>query len=181
MVQICSGVLQFKACILHLRLYKFISLCCVDNIYNFFICAKVDFSPRRLTGFFTNPSLHGVHTCCWLPVADASILQGQRAHTRSVSAVHIHKHTARTHADPTHHQQCVHTWRQHTCTQRGREKKEKTNHRRTQIHTGRHTPVRPHTCCSSSAAPRVNGWESNCYSHTGTTFSTLVSQDVWAR
>lgn len=39
----------------------------------------------------------------------------------------------------------------------------------------------PHTCCSSSStALCVNGWESNYYSHTETTFSTLVSQDMCA-
>lgn len=47
--------------------------------------------------------------------------------------------------------------------------KEKRRH--THIHTGRNTPIHPHTCCSSSStAPCVNGWESNYYSHTGTTF-----------
>lgn len=64
-----------------------------------------------------------------------------------------------------------------TCTQR----KNTDVHKYTlaETHTGRNTPVRPHTCCSSSsAAPCVNGWESNYYCHTGTTFSTRVSQDM---
>lgn len=57
----------------------------------------------------------------------------------------------------------------------------KEKHRHTQIHAGRNTPIRPHTCCSSSStAPCVNGWESNYYSHAGTTFSTLVSEDMCA-
>lgn len=54
-------------------------------------------------------------------------------------------------------------------------------HRYTQVRAGRNTPKHPHTCClSSSTAPCVNGWESNYYSHTRTTFSTLVSQDMCA-
>lgn len=54
-------------------------------------------------------------------------------------------------------------------------------HKHAQIHTDRYTPTRPHTCCSSSTAPRVNGWESNYYPHTGTIFSALASQDVCSR
>lgn len=59
---------------------------------------------------------------------------------------------------------------------RGEEK-----HKHAQIHTDSYTPTRPHTCCSSSTAPRVNGWESNYYPHTGTIFSALASQDVRSR